>query len=308
LSSVPRERRGLGRGLEVLLGEAEQPELLHLSVETIHPNPRQPRRRFEPEAAAGLAASIRLQGVLQPIVVRRRSEGGFELVAGERRWRAARAAGAPTLPAIVKDVGDRDSLLLSLVENVAREQLSPVEEARAYASLVDEFELSLGDVSERVGRSKSAVSNRLRLLELPEEVLWMLARGDLTEGHARAVLSLPDDDARRRLARRIVKDGMTVRSAERAAQDGGARRRPRRATTVDPALADRAKAAVERLTGLAARVTDGVLQIRFGDETRLAELVETLEAANADQQAEVGDPGLEPGASALSERRSNRLS
>ena len=308
MSSVPRERRGLGRGLEVLLGEAGQPELLHLPVESIHPNPRQPRRRFEPEAAAGLAASIRLQGVLQPIVVRRRAEGGFELVAGERRWRAARAAGTPTLPAIVKDVGDRDSLLLSLVENVAREQLSPVEEARAYASLVDEFELSLGDLSERVGRSKSAVSNRLRLLELPEDVLWMLARGDLTEGHARAVLSLPDDDARRRLARRIVKEGMTVRSAERAAQGGGARRRPRRSGTVDPALADRARTAAKRLTGLPVRVTDDMLQVRFGDETRLAELVEVLEAANADRQAEVGDPGLEPGASALSERRSNRLS
>jgi ParB family chromosome partitioning protein len=284
LSSVPKERRGqerrgLGRGLEVLLGDAGQPELLHLPVETIHPNPRQPRRRFEPEAAAGLAASIRLQGVLQPIVVRRRVEGGFELVAGERRWRAAKAAGLPTLPAVVKDVGDRDSLLLGLVENVAREQLSPVEEARAYASLVDEFELSLGEVAERVGRSKPAVSNRLRLLDLPEDVLWMLARGDLTEGHARAVLALPDDDARRRLARRIAKEGMTVRGAERAARNGGARRRPRRAPTVDPALADRARGAAERLTGLRARVSDGALHISFGDETKLAELVETLEAA-----------------------------
>lgn len=281
MSSVPKERRGLGRGLEVLLGDAGQPELLHLPVESIHPNPRQPRRRFEPEAAAGLAASIRLQGVLQPVVVRRRQEGGFELVAGERRWRAARAAGTPTLPALVKDVGDRDSLLLGLVENVAREQLSPVEEARAYASLVDEFELSLGDVAERVGRSKSAVSNRIRLLELPEDVLWMLARGDLTEGHARAVLSLQDDDARRRLARRITKEGMTVRGAERAAQNGGARRRPRRASPVDPNLADRARAAAEQLTGLRARVTDGSLQIRFDDDVQLAELVETLEAAAA---------------------------
>jgi ParB family chromosome partitioning protein len=281
LSSVPKERRGLGRGLEVLLGEAGQPELLHLPVEAIHPNPRQPRRRFEPEAAAGLAASIRLQGVLQPVVVRRRAEGGFELIAGERRWRAARAAGTTTLPALVKDVGDRDSLLLGLVENVAREQLSPVEEARAYASLVDEFELSLGDVAERVGRSKSSVSNRLRLLELPEDVLWMLARGDLTEGHARAVLSLPDDDARRRLARRIGKEGMTVRGAERAAQNGGARRRPRRGTAFDPELAHRAKTAAERLTGLGARITGDTLQIRFDDDTRLAELVETLEAAAA---------------------------
>ena len=263
----------------MLLGEGGQPELLHLPVETVHPNPRQPRRRFEPEAATGLAASIRLQGVLQPIVVRRRSEGGFELIAGERRWRAARAAGMPTLPALVRDVEDGESLLLGLVENVAREQLSPVEEARAYASLVDEFELSLGEVSERVGRSKSAVSNRLRLLELPEEVLWMLARGDLTEGHARAVLSLPDDDARRRLARRIAKEGMTVRSAERAAREGGARRRPRRNLVVDPELADRARAAAERLTGLSASVSNGSLQIRFRDETGLAELAETLEAA-----------------------------
>jgi len=278
LSSVPKERRGLGRGLEVLLGEAGQPELLHLPVETIHPNPRQPRRRFEPEAAAGLAASIRLQGVLQPVVVRRRAEGGFELIAGERRWRAATAAGTPTLPALVKDVGDRDSLLLGLVENVAREQLSPVEEARAYASLVDEFELSLADVAERVGRSKPAVSNRLRLLELPEDVLWMLARGDLTEGHARAVLSLPDDDARRRLARRITKEGMTVRGAERAAQNGGAKRRPRRTIALDPELAARARAAAERLTGLPARVTSSALEIRFDDETALAELVEALEA------------------------------
>ncbi|MBA2742450.1 MAG: ParB/RepB/Spo0J family partition protein [Actinobacteria bacterium] len=278
MSSVPKERRGLGRGLEVLLGEAGQPELLHLPVETIHPNPRQPRRRFEPEAAAGLAASIRLQGVLQPVVVRRRAEGGFELIAGERRWRAATAAGTPTLPALVKDVGDRDSLLLGLVENVAREQLSPVEEARAYASLVDEFELSLADVAERVGRSKPAVSNRLRLLELPEDVLWMLARGDLTEGHARAVLSLPDDDARRRLARRITKEGMTVRGAERAAQNGGAKRRPRRTIALDPELAARARAAAERLTGLPARVTSSALEIRFDDETALAELVEALEA------------------------------
>jgi ParB family chromosome partitioning protein len=278
LSSVPKERRGLGRGLEVLLGEGSQPELLHLPVETIHPNPRQPRKRFEPEAAEGLAASVRLQGVLQPVVVRRRSEGGFELIAGERRLRAARSAGIPTLPALVRDVEDKDSLLLGLVENVAREQLSAVEEARAYASLVDEFELSLGDVAERVGRSKSAVSNRLRLLELPEEVLWMLARGELSEGHARAVLSLQDDEARRRLARRIVKEGMTVRSAERAAQEGGARRRPRRVSLIDPDLADRARAAAEVLTGLPSRIADGKLQIRFEDETKLAELVETLEA------------------------------
>ena len=202
-------------------------DLLHLPLDAIHPNPRQPRRRFEPEATSGLAASLRHQGVLQPIVVRPRPEGGYELVAGERRWRAAREAGLETLPALVGDADDRETLLLALVENVARENLSPVEEARAYATLVDEFELSLGDVAERVGRSKPGVSNRLRLLELPEEVLWMLARGEL-RGHARAVLAVPDDEARLRLARRVARDGLTVRATERAAQEGGASRRPRR--------------------------------------------------------------------------------
>ena len=274
----PAQRRGLGRGLEVLVGGAAgEPELLHVPVDVIHPNPRQPRRRFEPEATTGLAASLRHQGVLQPVVLRPRPAGGYELVAGERRWRAAREAGLETLPALVRHVDDRETLLLALVENVARENLSPVEEARAYASLVDEFELSLGEVAERVGRSKPSVSNRLRLLELPEEVLWMLARSELTEGHARAVLAVPDDDARVRLARRVVREGMTVRATERAARESGARRRPR-ATPIDPALAERARAAAERLTGLPARVAAGKLELHFGDETRLEELVEALES------------------------------
>ena len=278
MSSAPR--RGLGRGLEVLIGGAESggTELAQLPVDAIHANPRQPRRRFEPEATTGLASSIKQQGLLQPIVVRPRAAGGYELIAGERRWRAAREAGIDVLPALVRDADDRDTLLLALVENVAREQLSPVEEARAYASLVDEFELSLGDVAERVGRSKSSVSNRLRLLELPEEVLWMVARGELTEGHARAVLSLPDHGARKKLATRIVRDGMSVRAAEKAAQEGGATRRPRAAPKIDPVLAERARGAAERLTGLPARVSAGKLEIHFGEELRLEELVEVLES------------------------------
>ncbi|MDF2750916.1 MAG: parB-like partition protein [Gaiellaceae bacterium] len=278
MSSAPR--RGLGRGLEVLIGggEGAASQLAELPVDAIRANPRQPRRRFEPEATAGLASSIREQGLLQPVVVRPRPEGGYELIAGERRWRAAREAGVETLPALVREADDRDSLLLALVENVAREQLSPVEEARAYAALIDEFELSLGEVAARVGRSKPFVSNRVRLLELPEEVLWMVARGELSEGHARAVLALPEHDARRRLARRIVRDGLSVRAAERAAQDGGALRRPRAGNRVDPALAERARAAAERVTGLKARISAGKLELLFGDEVVLEELVETLEA------------------------------
>jgi ParB family transcriptional regulator, chromosome partitioning protein len=283
LSSDGSPRRGLGRGLDVLIGGLGAPstELAHIPVEAVHPNPRQPRRRFEPEATAGLAGSIRAQGILQPVVVRPRLAGGYELIAGERRWRAAREAGVATIPAVVREADDRDSVLLALVENVAREQLSPVEEARAYAVLIDEFDLSLGEVAERVGRSKPAVSNRLRLLELPEEVLWMLARGELSEGHARAVLAVPEHADRRRLAKRIAERGLSVREAERAARNAGARTRPRQpAHVVDPALAERASAAAERVTGFPARVAGGRLEIRFGDDHELEELVESLERAS----------------------------
>jgi ParB family chromosome partitioning protein len=271
-------RRGLGRGLEVLVGgRGDAPELVQLKVDEITPNERQPRRRFEPEATAGLAQSIKHQGLLQPVVVRPKPAGGYELIAGERRWRAAHEAGLDTVPALVRVADDRDTLLLALVENVAREDLSAVEEARAYAVLIDEFGLSLGEVAERVGRSKPSVSNRLRLLELPDEVLWMLVRGELTEGHARAVLAVPDHGERVKFAKRIVQSAMSVRAAERAAAQAGARTKPRRKTFVDPALAARAREAAERLTGFKTRVGKDRLEIPFGDETELEELVESLE-------------------------------
>jgi ParB family transcriptional regulator, chromosome partitioning protein len=277
LSAVPDKRRGLGRGLELLVGGPGQPELAHLPVETIHPNPRQPRKRFDHESTSSLADSIRAQGLVQPVVVRPRKAGGFELIAGERRWRAAREAGMPTVPALVREADDRDTLLLGLVENVAREQLSAVEEARAYALLLDEFELSLGDLAERMGKAKPTVSNRLRLLELPDDVLGLVERGDLTEGHARAVLAVPDHDGRRRLARQIVRRGLSVRAAERAARWAGAKTKPRKVAKIDPALADRARKAAERATGFPARIASGRLEIVFTDETELAELVEALE-------------------------------
>jgi len=272
-------RRGLGRGLEVLIGGAAEPELAHLPLETIHPNPRQPRRRFDTEAITALAESIKVQGIVQPVLVRPRPAGGFELIAGERRWRAAQQAGTPTIPALVRETDDRDTLLLGIVENVAREQLTPVEEAHAYALLVDEFGLSLGEIGERVGRSKPAVSNRMRLLELSEDVLGMVERGELTDGHARAVLAVPDNEGRRRLAREIVTKGLTVRAAERAARWAGAQRKPRRepAIKVDPALAERVRVACERATGFRPRVTASRIEIPIADEHELAELAEALE-------------------------------
>ena len=239
MSSAPN-RRGLGRGLEVLVGglEPDATELLELPVDAIHPNPKQPRKRFDGEAGSGLAESVRSQGVIQPLLVRPRAAGGYEIVAGERRWRAAREAGHATVPAVVREADDRDTLLLGLIENVAREQLTPVEEARAYAVLLDEFGLALGEVAERVGRSKPSVSNRIRLLDLPDDVLGMLERGQLTEGHARAVLAVPDHEGRRRLAREIVQKGLSVRAAEQRAKWAGAKQKPRvQAAPVDPALA-----------------------------------------------------------------------
>jgi ParB family chromosome partitioning protein len=252
--STAANRRGLGRGLEVLLGGATSAaDLAQIPVGSIRPNARQPRKRVDAEGVAGLAESVRAQGVIQPVVVRPDGEGGYELVAGERRWRAAKAAGLPTVPALVRETDDRDSLLLALVENVAREDLSPVEEARAYAVLQDEFALSLGDIAERVGRSKPAVSNRLRLLDLPDDVLALVERGALTEGHARAVLAVPDHDGRRRLARRIVQQGLSVRAAERAARWAGARTKPRKRT-------------------------DKRIEIAFASEEELEGIVEELEA------------------------------
>ena len=277
MSSAASPRRGLGRGFEVLIGGAGDTQLAHLPVEQVHPNPRQPRRRFDHEATAGLADSIRAQGVVQPVVVRPRAEGGFELIAGERRWRAAREAGMPTVPAVIREADDRETLLLGLVENVARENLSPIEEARGYAVLMDEFELSLGDVSERVGRSKPAISNKLRLLELSDDVLAMVERGELSEGHARAVLAVPDHAERRKLARRIVAQGLSVRAAERAARWSGARTKPRTKTAVDPVLATRVKTALRQVTGLDVRVAPGRVELAYDDESDLEELVEALE-------------------------------
>ncbi len=277
MSNAASPRRGLGRGFEVLIGGASSVELAHVPIEQIHANPRQPRRRFDHSSTAGLADSIRLQGVVQPVVLRPRLEGGYELIAGERRWRASREAGLPTVPALIRDADDRDTLLLGLVENVARENLSPVEEARGYAVLMDEFELSLGEVSERVGRSKPAISNKLRLLELSDDVLAMVERGELSEGHARAVLAVPDQAERRRFARKIVAQGMSVRAAERAARWSGAKTKPRTKTPVDPALARRVKDGLARITGLEVRVALGKVELAWNDEFELEQLADTLE-------------------------------
>jgi len=219
---VAERQRGMGRGLAAILSVSprdETEELREVPTEMIAPSPHQPRRRFDEEALVALAESIRVRGVLQPVLVRPVPGGTYELVAGERRWRAARLAERETIPAIIRHHDDAASLEVALIENMAREDLNPVEEARACAALTEELGLSREEVGQRVGRSRVAVSNLIRLLDLPDEALDAIQEGDLTEGHGRALLVAPDHADRRRLARAAVQGDWSVRELERRARD-----------------------------------------------------------------------------------------
>src|SRR5918997_88416 len=238
----------MGRGLAAILSvsePADADELRELPVELIAPNPHQPRRTFDEAALQSLSESIAANGVLQPVLVRPLAGGTYELVAGERRWRAARLAGLEMVPALVRERDDAASLELALVENMARADLNPVEEARACAALVEELGLTREEVGRRVGRSRVAVSNLLRVLDLPDEVLELLEHGELTEGHGRALLLAEDHGERRRLGREAAREGWTVRVLEAKAREanGVTEARPSRKTPgVHP---DQAAAAAE---------------------------------------------------------------
>lgn len=222
--------RGMGRGLSALLapthenGAARESELREIPVELIEPNPRQPRRAFDEGSLVALADSLRERGVLQPVLLRPVPGGTYELIAGERRWRAAQLAGFETVPALVRAHDDAGSLELALIENMAREDLNPVDEARACATLVEDLGLSKEELARRLGRSRAAISNLVRLLDLPDEAVDLLRSGELSEGHGRAILLAKGVDARRRLARDAVAGGWSVRETERRAQGRGARR------------------------------------------------------------------------------------
>jgi ParB family transcriptional regulator, chromosome partitioning protein len=226
---VAEQRRGMGRGLAAILAvsdrQDEPEELRQIPVELIVANPDQPRRRFDEDALVALSDSIRERGVLQPVLVRPLPAGNYELIAGERRWRAATLAGLETMPAIVRAHTDAATLELALIENMAREDLNPIEEARAVEALTEELGLSREDVGRRVGRGRVAVSNLLRLLELPDEALALIEEGKLSEGHGRALLTAPGNDERRRLARNAVEGGWSVRELEARAR--GERPAPR---------------------------------------------------------------------------------
>jgi ParB family transcriptional regulator, chromosome partitioning protein len=274
--------RGMGKGLAAILAASpkdEPEELRQVAVELIAPNPHQPRRHFDEEALTALAVSLEERGVLQPVLVRPLPGGRYELIAGERRWRAARLARLDTIPAIVRRQDDAASLELAVIENMAREDLNPLEEARACLALIEELGLTREDVGRRVGRSRVAISNLIRLLDLPDEALQLLERGELSEGHGRALLLAKNHDARRRLARDAAARGWSVRELERRARaaEGAAAARPKhRRSTLHPDQA----AAVERLSDAFEAAFGTQVQVApQGDGYRLQLTFDTLDEA-----------------------------
>ncbi|MGP0100080.1 MAG: ParB/RepB/Spo0J family partition protein [Solirubrobacteraceae bacterium] len=225
---MAKPKPGMGRGLGAILSVSaegarqDEEQLRELPVELIAPNPKQPRRRFDQESLESLAGSLGERGVLQPVLVRPKPGGSYELVAGERRWRAARIAGLKSIPAIVREHEDAHALEVALVENMAREDLNPIEEARACAALVEELGLTREDVGRRVGRSRVAVSNLVRLLDLPDEAIELVQEGALSEGHGRALLLAHEHGERRRLAHEAAEQGWSVRVTEARARDSNA--------------------------------------------------------------------------------------
>jgi ParB family chromosome partitioning protein len=251
---VAERQRAMGRGLAAILAVAPREdgeELRVVPVDMIDPNPHQPRTRFDEEGLVALAESIRSRGVLQPVLVRPQPDGRHQLIAGERRWRAAQLAGLDSVPAIVRRDDDAASLEVALIENMAREDLDPIEEARACAALTEELGLTREEVGRRVGRSRAAVSNLVRLLDLPDEVLDAISDGRLSEGHGRALLLADDHADRRRLARASMEAGWSVRELERRARgaspESPAGPRPGRASR-RPRLHPDQEAAVRDLT------------------------------------------------------------
>jgi ParB family chromosome partitioning protein len=237
----------MGRGLAAILSVSpkdDSEQLREVAVDLIVANPHQPRRDFDEEALMALAESIKVRGILQPVLVRPLADGRFELTAGERRWRAARIAQLETIPALVRRHDDAASLEIALIENMVRQDLNPVEQARACAALVEELELSREDVGLRVGRSRVAVSNLIRLLDLPDEALELLEQGVLTEGHGRALLLAEDQLQRRTLARSAAQAGWSVRELESRARNASAGSTERsRSRTRRPPHPDQAAAA-----------------------------------------------------------------
>lgn len=271
---MAEKKRGLGRGLEALIPTQEsRAGIIEVPVENLRPNPNQPRRGQDPEALSQLADSIRENGVIQPLIVTS-TPRGYEIIAGERRWQAAKLAGKATVPVLVREASPRDGLILALVENLQREDLNPLEAATAYRELVERFSLSQEEVAKRVGKSRTAVTNSLRLLKLPDAAKRALASGEISEGHARAILSLEGEAVQKRALQRIVRGSLSVRQAEelvrRMRGEGPIRKRAGR--TLDPqtqALEQRFRQALGTKVQLFRSKRGGKLVVYFFSEEEL---------------------------------------
>ncbi len=275
-------KRGLGRGLGALIQvapESLESEAEHVSVYDIIPNPRQPRLSLRDADLEELVASVRAFGILQPLIVRPRNEG-YELVAGERRLRAAKKAGLEVVPVIVRDVEDEEALEIALVENLQREDLNAVEEARGYRTLMDEFGLTQEEVAAKVGKGRATVANALRLLKLPTAVLDMLRDGELTAGHARAILSFEREEDQIRLAERVVVEGLSVREVEKLARLAELHARPKARQLQPKAFKDLSRN-LTKLLGTRVRVRMGAkkgkIEISFTTLEDLERLYATIE-------------------------------
>ncbi len=279
-------KQALGRGLKALLPEAPRARagLLEIPVGRVRPSPQQPRQRFDDDALAELAASIAEHGVLQPLLVSDNGSGGYLLIAGERRWRAARLAGLATVPAVIRErLDDLAQLELALVENLQRRDLTPLEEARAYEQLRVEGGLSQAEIAARVGLDRSTVANALRLLKLPGEIQSLVEEGRLSAGHARALLAFPEDASRLGWAERAVAEGLSVRALESAAsaEPEAARRsrRPRATAAKDPNLAaaeDRLARRIGARVEIRSRQTGGTIVIRCDTADELLRVFDLL--------------------------------
>jgi len=278
------EKKALGKGLKALIGEPE--EFAHyesslpwrqLGIDEIDPNPRQPREDFDSQKLEALVASIRTNGVLQPIIVRRSGER-YQLIAGERRWRAARMADMLSIPAIVRDADDQNLLTIALIENLQRQDLSPIEEGVAYRSLIEEHGLTQDYLARIVGKDRSTVANMIRLLSLPEEIQAHVSRGTLSMGHARALLGLSEPRAQLELCRRTLSEGLSVRQVERMVKSFG-RRRAARTPGVDPDVR-RVEEDLQRALGAKVRLQRsgkrGRIEIEFYSAEELEGLVARL--------------------------------
>jgi len=285
---MSQPKRGLGKGLGALLGDTPVPTspsaakdevLREIPVAAITPNPFQPRKTFEKGALDELQASIAQYGVLVPILVRKRGER-YELIAGERRWRASAALHKETIPALLRDSDDRDSLEVAIVENLQRENLNPLEEASGIAHLIEEYDLTQEDVAQRLGKSRPAIANTLRLLSLPDAIKVMLVAGRLSAGHGRALLAAPPE-LRMKLAQRAANDGMTVRTLEKLAMEAHARPAapPSRVRELTPDEANFESRLRERFGTHVALVRNGrggKIEFRFGNDRELMHLSDLL--------------------------------